>query len=64
VGDLVVLASSSAAEAFAAIGLGLPAVSIGPETTRTAEAMGIRVVAEAEPHDVDGLVAAVARVAV
>src|SRR4029079_8139202 len=35
-GDLVVLASPSAAEAFAALGLELPAVSIGPETTRAA----------------------------
>jgi uroporphyrinogen III methyltransferase / synthase len=63
-GDLVVLASASAATAFAALGLELPAVSIGPETTRTAEAAGIRIVAEAEPHDLDGLVAAVAKVAV
>ena len=62
-GDLVVLASSSAAEAAAALGLGLPAVSIGPETTRTAHAAGIRVVAEAETHDLDGLVAAVAQAA-
>ena len=63
-GDLVVLASSSAATAFAALGLELPAVSIGPETTRTAETAGIRIVAEAEPHDLDGLVAAVAKAAV
>ena len=62
-GDLVVLASASAAEAFAALGLALPAVSIGPETTRAAVAAGIRVVAEAETHDLDGLVAAVARAA-
>jgi uroporphyrinogen-III synthase len=62
-GDLVVLASSSAATAFAALDLELPAVSIGPETTRTAEAAGIPIVAEAEPHDLDGLVAAVARAA-
>lgn len=61
-GDLVVLASSSAATAFAALGLDVPAVSVGPETTRTAEAAGIRVVEEADPHDLDGLVAAVARV--
>jgi uroporphyrinogen-III synthase len=38
-------------------------VSIGPETTRAAEGAGIRVVAEAEPHDLDGLVAAVAQAA-
>jgi uroporphyrinogen-III synthase len=63
-GDVVVLASSSAAAACAALGLDLPAVSIGPETTRTAAAAGIRVVAEADPHDLDGLVAAVARAAV
>src|SRR5579862_5950492 len=33
-GDAVVLASGSAARAYAAIGGGSPAVSIGPETTR------------------------------
>jgi uroporphyrinogen-III synthase len=60
-GDLVVLASSSAAEAAAALGLEMPAVSIGPETSRTARAAGIRVIAEAETHDLDGLVAAVAQ---
>jgi uroporphyrinogen III methyltransferase / synthase len=60
-GDLVVLASSSAAQAAAALGLEMPAVSIGPETTSTARAAGIRVVAEAETHDLDGLVAAVAQ---
>jgi uroporphyrinogen-III synthase len=62
-GDLVVLASASAAEAFAALGLELPAVSIGPETSRAAEAAGVKVVAEAERHDLDGLVEAVARAA-
>jgi len=62
-GDLVVLASASAAQAFAALGLDLPAVSIGPETTRAAEAAGVRVVAEAEQHDLGGLVAAVGRAA-
>ena len=60
-GDLVVLASASAAQALAKLQLDLPAVSIGPETTRSAEAAGIKVVTEAEPHDLDGLVAAVAR---
>ncbi len=59
-GDLVVLASASAARALAALELDLPAVSIGPETTREASAHGIRVVAEAERHDLDGLVDAVA----
>ena len=63
-GDLVVLASASAAAAFGALGVDLPAVSIGPETTRAAEAAGIRVVAEAETQDLDGLVAAVSRAAV
>ena len=62
-GDLVVLASASAAEAFAALGLELPAVSIGPETTRAALSAGIEVVAEAETHDLDGLAEAVRRAA-
>jgi uroporphyrinogen-III synthase len=62
-GDLAVLASASAAEAFAALALDVPAVSIGPETTRAARAAGIRVLVEAEKHDLDGLVAAVAQAA-
>ncbi len=57
--DLVVLASASAARAYAALGLGAPAVSIGPETTRAAREAGIAVVVEATTHDLDGLVAAV-----
>jgi uroporphyrinogen-III synthase len=63
-GELVVLASASAAEALAALDLDLPAVSIGPETSRAARAAGIRVIAEAETHDLEGLVDAVARAAV
>ena len=59
-GDLVVLASASAARAFAALGLRMPAVSIGPQTTAAARAAGVDVVAEARSHDLDGLVAAVA----
>ena len=62
-GDLVVLASASAAEAFAVLGLELPAVSIGPETTRAAKAVGVKVVAQAESHDLGGLVEAVRRAA-
>jgi uroporphyrinogen III methyltransferase/synthase len=62
-GDLVVLASGSAARAFAWLGVDVPAVSIGPQTSDVARAVGLRVVAEAETHDLDGLVAAVVRVA-
>jgi uroporphyrinogen-III synthase len=62
-GDLVVLASGSAARAFSWLGLDVPAVSIGPQTTRVAESVGLRVVAEASTHDLDGLVAAVASIA-
>jgi uroporphyrinogen-III synthase len=58
-GDLVVLASPSAARALATSGAALPAVSIGPETTRAAREGGVTVVAEARTHDLDGLVAAV-----
>ena len=58
-GDLVVLASASAARSFAQLGLDVPAVSIGPQTTQVAERLGLRVVAEACTHDLDGLVAAV-----
>jgi uroporphyrinogen-III synthase len=62
-GDLVVLASASAARAFAALRRDLPAVSIGPQTTRAAVEAGLRVVAEARTHDLDGLVAAVSAAA-
>jgi uroporphyrinogen III methyltransferase / synthase len=62
-GDLVVLASGSAARSFAALGTDIPAVSIGPQTSQVAESLGLRVVAEAETHDLDGLVAAVGSLA-
>jgi uroporphyrinogen III methyltransferase / synthase len=58
-GDLVVLASGSAARAFAALTLDLPAVTIGPQTSAAARAAGVRIAAEAQTHDLDGLVAAV-----
>lgn len=58
-GDLVVLASPSAARAFGALAIDRPAVSIGPETSAAAEAVGVRVVAEARSHDLHGLVEAV-----
>lgn len=60
-GDVVVLASGSAARALAAVPHPPPAVSIGPETTSAALSSGLVVLAEADTHDVDGLVAAVAR---
>jgi uroporphyrinogen-III synthase len=62
-GDLVVLASGSAARSFAALGVDIPAVSIGPQTTQVAHSLGLRVVAEAQTHDLDGLVAAVGSLA-
>ena len=58
-GDVVVLASASAARAFASLDTPIPVVSIGPETTRIARAGGVRVAAEAVTHDLEGLVAAV-----
>ena len=59
-GDVVVLASGSAARAYAGIGGAAPAVSIGPETTRVAAGRRPRPsLAEAATHDLDGLVAAV-----
>ncbi|MEO5577154.1 MAG: uroporphyrinogen-III synthase [Gaiellaceae bacterium] len=58
VGDLVVLASASAARAFGRLGVGIPAVSIGPQTTGAAREAGVEVVREAVTHDVAGLLAA------
>jgi uroporphyrinogen-III synthase len=58
-GDVVVLASGSAARAYAAVGGRTPAVTIGPQTTHVAESLGLAVVAEATTHDLDGLVRAV-----
>lgn len=58
-GDLAVIASPSAARALAATGADLPCVSIGPVTSEEANRVGLRVVAEAEAHDLEGLVRAV-----
>jgi uroporphyrinogen-III synthase len=54
-----VLTSASTARAFGRLGVELPAVSIGPQTSAAAGQAGVRVVAEAETHDVAGLLAAV-----
>lgn len=62
-GDIVVLASGSAARSFAVLGADVPAVTIGPQTTKVAQGLGMRVAAEAETHDLDGLVRAVRRLA-
>lgn len=63
-GDLVVLASASAARVLGKVAPDLPAVSIGPETTRAAQEAGIEVIREADPHTLDGLVSALAEAAV
>jgi uroporphyrinogen-III synthase len=59
--DLVVLASASAARAYAALGAAARALSIGPQTSAAARTAGVDVVAEAETHDLHGLVDAVRR---
>jgi uroporphyrinogen-III synthase len=58
-GDVVVLASGSAARAYVGVGGDAPAVTIGPQTTRVARMLGLHVIREAATHDLDGLVAAV-----
>jgi uroporphyrinogen III methyltransferase/synthase len=58
-GDAVVVASASAARAYANTGLGLPCISIGPVTTHEAERLGLTVLVEAQAHDLEGLVEAV-----
>src|SRR5919201_5974654 len=50
-GDVVVLASGSAARAYAAVGGAAPAVTIGAETTRVARPLGLDVAREAATHD-------------
>ncbi|HUY72567.1 MAG TPA: uroporphyrinogen-III synthase [Gaiellaceae bacterium] len=62
-GDVVVLASGSAARAYSFIGGSAPAISIGPETTRVAESVGLTVALEATSHDLDGLLRAIAEYA-
>jgi uroporphyrinogen-III synthase len=63
-GDIVVLASPSAARAWAELGVSIPAVSIGPETSRAARKTGTPVVAQAGSHDLGGLLRAIEEAAV
>ena len=58
-GDVALLASASAARAFAATGARIPVVAIGPQTETEARAHGLDVVAVAGTHDVAGLLEAV-----
>jgi uroporphyrinogen-III synthase len=55
-GELVLLASASAARAWGALGSHVPAITIGPQTTEAARAADLPVVAEAKTQSVDGLV--------
>jgi uroporphyrinogen-III synthase len=55
-GDVVLLASPSAASAWAKLGSTLPTITIGPQTTAAVRDAGLTVVAEAVTQDVAGLV--------
>jgi uroporphyrinogen III methyltransferase/synthase len=58
-GDLVVIASASAAKALAETGARSSCVSIGPVTSAEAELWGLEIAEEAKTHDMEGLVRAV-----
>ena len=55
-GDLVLLASPSAAASWAKLGSTLPAITVGPQTTAAALDAGLIVVAEVDTQNVAGLV--------
>lgn len=61
--DLVTFTSSSTAENFEALKLGIPkaTASIGPITTATLKSLQFPVTVEAKSHDIPGLVAAIAK---
>jgi uroporphyrinogen-III synthase len=59
-GDLAVVASPSAARAFADLRLGVPVVSIGSHTSAAARALGLTVAAEASSPTADAIVSAIA----
>ena len=56
--DVALLMSGSAARALASTGVHMPVVAIGHQTEAEAKAAGLRVVAVAATHDLDGLVEA------
>jgi uroporphyrinogen III methyltransferase / synthase len=62
--DLITFTSSSTVENFLALGLpwpkGMQVASIGPITSQTARANGLKIDVEAKRHDIDGLVGAIA----
>lgn len=61
--DLVLLASPSAARALARTeARAIPVLAIGPLTASAARELGLEVAGEADTHDLDGLVACLARV--
>jgi uroporphyrinogen III methyltransferase / synthase len=63
--DLITFTSSSTVENFMALGLrwpeGMHVASIGPITSQTARAQGLKVEVEARQHDIDGLVQAITK---
>lgn len=54
--DVALLASPSAADAFAELAAAMPVVTIGPQTTEAALDAGLDVIAQAETPDPDALV--------
>jgi uroporphyrinogen III methyltransferase/synthase len=61
-GDVALIASASAARAFAATGARIPVVAIGPQTAAEAREHGLEVAAVADTQDVEGLLEALASV--
>ena len=57
--ELVVVASPSAARAFAALHVPAPVVSIGPQTSAAVREAGLELAGQARTFDLDGLVAAI-----
>jgi uroporphyrinogen-III synthase len=58
-GDVALLASASAARAFARTGARMPVVAIGPQTAAEVHVQGLELAAVAKSHDLDGLIDAV-----